>query len=1089
MTVIENADGGASTRSGVRPPASLPVAEPDAVAFREAACRAVPLAGRGNPSVVDQAALPRAGRILGRWQAQSPFDTDDWFARRLAVDGLDPDKLRLLLAEPTAALADRLGADADWADWLVNCYRHAAEPPDIPAEYEFATLAWPMLATVRAELRAGFERLKLAELGSPDGLLAFFLPELFGTVNALVTRTLVLELKVASLTGTLTADTPEGRYRQFVERACTPAAAIGLFTEYPVLAQQLVRVARDWVRNNLLLVERLVADLPLIREAFTAGAALGELTEIRLGMGDAHRGGRTVAQLSFADGLQLMYKPRPIAVEAHFQDLVRALNPRLTEPLLTVTCLPRDGYGWMRKVTARHCADLTELSRFYRRSGGLLALLYLLNATDCHAQNFIAVGDQPVIVDLETVFEPLLRQPPKQLSVSEQQARTDANESVLRSGMLPSRSWVEEDNAGVDLSALAYQPDQLPPRAIPEVVDAGTDMMRIEYRRRAVGGDASRPVPPSHPVRLADFTDDIDAGFSEMYDVLLTQRELVRELVLAFAQDEVRLLRRDTFEYRSLLRSSFHPDVLRDALDRDRHFDRLWGLAAFDEQAQSFFAHEHADLWAGDIPVFTIRPDSVDAISSRGELIPDAVEQPSLQTVLAKLNRLGPTDLRRQRWLVRAATSSTSDQVDRLTAQVVSRPLPAHAPDWPALRARALEKAVELGGYLRSLAYEGPRDLAWVGAALTPSSVWKLGSLGPDLYSGTAGVALFYDRLAQQTRDREHLAIARAVRATLTIQIRQRSEQLRGGLSGVGGILYALAHAQAIRPDSELTTLVSSLLDDAHAVIAADDDYDLIGGCAGTIAGLLAWHRVAPAERTRDLVRVCADRLAAGKAEQEHGVGWLPSTLAAVADRPLAGFAHGASGIAFALTGAAALLGDERYAEPAEAALDYENTLFDEKALNWRDVRNGYDDEAAFPILWCHGATGIGMARRALMDVRPSQRLATDLDAAVGTVVRSGFGRNFSLCHGDLGNLDLLLLCPERGEKVATDATRRCTVGVLDALDDRGWVCGLPAGTENPSLMVGLAGIGYGLLRIAAQDRVPSVLSLQVPGDDPGVTG
>ena len=51
------------------------------------------------------------------------------------------------------------------------------------------------------------------------------------------------------------------------------------------------------------------------------------------------------------------------------------------------------------------------------------------------------------------------------------------------------------------------------------------------------------------------------------------------------------------------------------------------------------------------------------------------------------------------------------------------------------------------------------------------------------------------------------------------------------------------------------------------------------------------------------------------------------------------------------------------------------------------------------------------------------------------------------------------------------------------------WVCGLPAGTENPSLMVGLAGIGYGLLRIAAQDAVPSVLSLQIPGDDPGVAG
>ena len=40
------------------------------------------------------------------------------------------------------------------------------------------------------------------------------------------------------------------------------------------------------------------------------------------------------------------------------------------------------------------------------------------------------------------------------------------------------------------------------------------------------------------------------------------------------------MLVRDTQAYSNMLRESFHPDLLRDALDRDRFFDHLWGKAA-----------------------------------------------------------------------------------------------------------------------------------------------------------------------------------------------------------------------------------------------------------------------------------------------------------------------------------------------------------------------------------------------------------------------------------------------------------------------------------------------------------------------------
>ena len=40
---------------------------------------------------------------------------------------------------------------------------------------------------------------------------------------------------------------------------------------------------------------------------------------------------------------------------------------------------------------------------------------------------------------------------------------------------------------------------------------------------------------------------------------------------------------------------------------------------------------------------------------------------------------------------------------------------------------------------------------------------------------------------------------------------------------------------------------------------------------------------------------------------------------------------------------------------------------------------------------------------------------------------------------------------------------------------------GIPGGVETPGLMMGLAGIGYGLLRLGATDRVPALLSREPP--------
>ncbi|MGC0314362.1 type 2 lanthipeptide synthetase LanM family protein [Kitasatospora acidiphila] len=1076
----------------------------DASELRRAAARAVPLDRRGQGSEPHAAGthgegagaaerLARAERRLARWQAQPPFDHDDWFDRRLAADQLDTDRLRALLAESPEALADRLDDSEPWLRDLIAAFEgapaaHLADrSAPIDDEYPFAALVAPLLTAAHEQLRSGVAELGPMPIGTPEQLSELLAPALTATAHAMAVRTVIVELHVAKLTGGLTGDTPQERYREFVQRLTEPARAVELLAEYPVLARRLTTSARQWVATGLALLRRLAADLPALSQTFAEGRPLGRLTEVTTGLGDFHRGGASVCGLRFENGLRLVYKPRPLDAETHFQQLLRWINPRLRLPLLDVPHLPRDGYGWMAHVTAEPACGETELRDFHHRAGSLAALLYLLDAVDCHAQNLLAVRDQPVLIDLEALLHPDLREPGKDLSESERLARHDALHSVLRSGLLPERLWDEDGNGGADLSALGWDPAKLPPRPMPELVGLGTDELRIEYRRVPLEATGSRPVPPGVPLRLADYAAEVEAGFTEAYQVLAADKPRVRELVKAFAADETRLLRRDTLEYRSLLATACHPDLLRDALDQDRHLDRLWAIAAWEESALAFVAHERADLWRGDVPVFTVRPDGVDARAASGAVIPAVTDRPALELALEKLDRLGPADLARQCRLLRLSITTADGAREPHTTTATARvnapdSLASPAlPDPAALRTRALAKATAAADQLLREAYRGTADLAWIGPNWAPPGRWAAAELGPDLYSGTAGVTLFLHQLAGLTGDAEHQWAASAAERTLRHQIRRRADRLTGGLTGTGGLLYTLAQLAAHHRDPELDALAELLV--SRATAAEDDAHDLIAGDAGTIAGLSAWGTVRPGPTVTDALARCAERLAAAaRPHPQGGVGWLPATLAATVERPLAGLSHGASGIAWALATAGRLLGDDKLPALALDALEYERTLFDPQAANWRDVReDGSPDGPSYPVLWCHGAAGIGLARIELAGLLADHDLlAKEREVALDTVVRHGFGHNFSLCHGDLGNLEPLMLAGGRWR----EAGLRQAAATLDELDRRGWVCGLPHGVHSPSLMVGIAGIGHGLLRLAAPDRVPSVLALRGPLPD-----
>lgn len=150
---------------------------------------------------------------------------------------------------------------------------------------------------------------------------------------------------------------------------------------------------------------------------------------VTFGLSDPHGGGQTVARVEFREAGVWFYKPRSGRQEQAWGRLLQRLNEaRFSAPFALPEVRSRGTHCWMREVPHLPCRDFAEVERFYFRAGALLYLAHVLRAVDLHAGNFIAEGEQPVLIDCETFFHPQVALPAD--------APDQAN-SLYRTGMLP----------------------------------------------------------------------------------------------------------------------------------------------------------------------------------------------------------------------------------------------------------------------------------------------------------------------------------------------------------------------------------------------------------------------------------------------------------------------------------------------------------------------------------------------------------------------------------------------------------------------------------------------------------------------------
>ncbi len=1045
------------------------------------------LAERSEPQPGQPGDAGLAEQRLAAWCRSSANGDQDLFRRRLGRDGLSYEDLRTEFATVRRGIPLPTPAWMDDAVWIDSALRtHSAEkipalPGAEPRPFErllrsvvdqAETLLWDAAGAQRRDrfTETGRLCLRLMLLDQLSDLCAPVLYERFAAARTSTTEADGPHQGTATqLYDRFIADMQSGSFRQ-------------LFDEKPVFLRLIATLVRQWIDSVREFAYRLDSDIDSIRRDIVRRDGPARVSKIDGGLSDRHNAGRSVFIVSFEDGARAVYKPKDLRLDVAWQELIARLNgssPPLE--LRAALAIAQDNYGWTEFVEHSGCAGEDGYDLFFRRAGAWLVLFHCFAATDMHQENVIAAGDHPVPIDLETILQP----PPAAPKAHDtERAAYDAAadmiaNSVMAVGILPAYGRAPDTS----VFAMGAMTADWNSKVKITWVDINTDKMRPTRTRVVDQANPNLPHVGGSYAKFAEHVDAFVAGFEDYarFLSLRTRGPDQGALFDGFGGAPVRKVVRPTRFYSMLLQRLKTPRSMDDGATWSAQADFIARLSDWDEPSDanwSFLRAERSALLELNVPHFVLPSDGHDIRDCAGPVV-TLQGLSGLERARDRVHNFDAQEIAWQTAIIRANTTSsrviTSAEATRLLLKTDGPSAAANetfASEADRIAAELSEHAIRRGN---SAAWIG---LDWMGDA----EAFQLTPVGPDLYNGVSGIALFLAAHASVTNfsPSGELALAALTHLRKKLKDRNAARFARslgiGGATGLGSLVYSLTVISKILGDTDMLAdahVASALMTDD--LIAADKRLDALGGSAGAILALLRLYRDTQSGDVLGRAIKCGDHLLRQDRLGPEGLrSWVGLGLG---QNPLNGMSHGAAGFAYALASLTAATGRDDFRHAASECLAFENSTYDAERHNWPDLR--HTGKPGWACRWCHGAPGIGLARAALLkqDAMNATALQTDIRNALAGVEQTWPTELDTLCCGTLGTVEFFC---EAGEALGRPDIRQiaaerlaAVVGAAGSAGDYRWNAGKRR--FNPGLFRGLAGVGYTLLR-QRDDTLPNIL-------------
>ncbi len=1041
---------------------------------------------------------------MERWCQTAARGDKIRFSRRLNWSGVSEKCARRILSDVEPA---ELQIQKPWVNTLrlviettKNWRSHQAEKTTSNEKYEalpFEELLWPITTCARRMLE---KRWKNSANGRELGFHNLFTKDsvqdlefaLLRQLSFASNQVLATEFEKRQHFGEITLrqfglipSRPPSRiqYRKFVSDHLHDGM-VGLYFDFPVLARLISDCVNSWVDFIDEFVGRLANDRASFVDAFdepfdTSGFA--RIVNINTGISDPHNGGRTVLKLHFENGFKIVYKPKDVGFEVAWGGLINWINANGSLlPLRQTSVIQRDSYGWVECIKPAPCESSEEVGQFYQRAGMLLFNLYLFGATDCHVENLIASRGNPCLIDLETILHPTA------VPIADEKGEID---SVLRTGLLPHWSSDGASRFLIDISGLGHEYARSSRKRIWNCIN--TDEMHQTWEI-AAGFSDHAPTIRGIQQDPNDYLDDLLVGFSDMYRLILRWRRSMssNDLPLSgFANQKGRLIFRATKIYFEILNRSLSAHNLRNGAERSIELEQqAFAFLTANEKpaAWPILNAEIASLENLDIPVFNY-DSSKEYLVVGGSYVSNYLRASGFKQMELRLKGLSESDLALQRELILGTfiartegghakdTRSAPDAV--ISLSVAGKQIPSRFVD----AARLIGEQIIRRAIPASTNHKG-----WLGLTyIRNTEQFQVNLLAANLYDGYCGVAVFLSALSMLDSDTRFSELAidsiSPVRREFVdgqdINVKRMIRRIGiGGAIGFGSILYTFVLISRFLNNKELlkeAEFGALLIDDQ--TIFSSTKFGVIDGVAGCLLSLLSLYAETSSAEVLSKAINCGEKLLDSQLRSGPYAGAFPTVDGGA---PSSGFSHGASGIACSLVRLFDACGDIRYLSAANVAFSFERPIISDPV---REPVEFAHEEGRLTS-WCHGAPGMALARLDARHSLDNPQITSDIVNTLETTKRYGLGTLDSLCCGNFGRVETLILASSE-----TNSAQNRTLAegwgatILEESQNIGRYR-LRSNTQdgkdffNPTLFHGLAGAGYQLLRLTDPAAVPSLL-------------
>lgn len=856
-------------------------------------------------------------------------------------------------------------------------------------------------------------------------------------------KTLVFDLHEQKRKTGLEGETAEERFSFYLTERFSSRQCIQIFfEEYPVLWRLLAERLQFHLDNFTAFIDSLEQSMDELKSVFQLSRPF-QVSIDSMGNSDSHNKGKTVILFQINDQ-KLVFKFKNLTVGQRWNEFLSIIEQETGSSFYKVKRLATKGYTIEEFVEQTMCTSEKEVSDYYYRFGEYTAICYFLCGNDFHAENIIACGSHPVIIDIET----LLQNDHPVLEVEDVYSKAIAskNQSVLSTSLLPATCFdnriepkVNEESNSLEVNMSGFSGGkQLLPFKVLKLVEENTDNVHFEYVEQYSQEKNNIPILNGQRIDPINYTDSVMRGFVDQYDFFVSNKQvLIGKIKALFDHSQVRCILKSTQQYYDMIDYGNHSSCMKDHLEREKLFENQW---AFSYKNKKAIQYEIEELLTNDVPIFFTNVSTRNLLTSSGKELKDYYSRTVLDRVQARIEALSEEDKAYQLVILK---SSLGNYFEGRSNYPLS--------DSP-------EKQLEdIGQYiLKRAIFDRKHKKAIFLDFILENKKRDFGVTTIDFYDGMTGIYLFllYYNTYYPTQK-----LQRLVQALENLIFDDSENQLTtySVYSGKLSILVAVYYRYRLLKDEESLKRAHSIVSEINDNLGSSNyKSDWLSGVSGLIKLLSGFYKVTKDESFIKVAKQLAKQIN-------------------LSEIKLSGLSHGYSGVILALNELQKYLKEKQtFSIIIQKCLERERGNFDGQI--WSDLRENVN----FTTQWCHGCTGIGLTRLELLKAGfRDETLQIELNACVDNVLAIDL-EDDCLCHGNTGSYIFLSEVYKEG---CLDTHRNSLVlqkltEIERKLLDKGVT--LEGMSDYPTLgfMTGLAGIGFNWLRML-HPEIPNLLIVE----------